>query len=320
VKSWWFRLAVTLAVLTYLVSNIDGARTLSAMASLAWPVIGALAALTALDRALAAWRWILLVRAAEVPLSYRSGVRVFLVTSFLGSFAPSGVGGDIARAWEITRRTSRDGEAVAAVAVDRWLGVASVALVGVLGLALWTGRIDLRLSGALYVLTAVMLAGAVAGVWADRLVVAALPDAWQARRPWRFVVRLARAMQHYRREWPTLLLVAALSLGVQLLRVLLMWVTGRGLGVDVAFEYYLVFVPLTIIVILLPISISGLGPGQGAIVWMLAPLGVPEHLAFAMGTIFILLGLLSNLPGGLLFLVQRPPAPHPAGDDAHRRS
>lgn len=311
---WWLRLAITIGVLAYLLFHIDRAATIAAISSLSLGVIAALAALTALDRALAALRWILLVRAAQVPLTYKSGVWVFLVTSFLGSFAPSGVGGDIARAWELNRRTSRDGEAVAAVAVDRWLGVASVALVGVLGLALWTGRIDARLSTSLYVLAAVMLAGVVAGVWADRLLVAALPRAWQTRKPWTFVVRLAGAMRHYRREWPTLMLVAVLSLGMQVLRVVLMWVTGRGLGVTVPFEYYLVFVPLTIIVILLPISVSGLGPGQGATVWMLEPLGVPEHLAFAMGTIFILLGLVSNLPGGLLYLLRRtsPPAAPPA--------
>lgn len=310
---WGLRLAITLGVLAYLLSHIDLAATVAAIASLSMGFMAALAVLTALDRALAALRWILLVRAAQVPMTFRSGAWVFLVTSFLGSFAPSGVGGDIARAWEVNRRTSRGGEAVAAVAVDRWLGVASVALVGVIGLALWTGRMDQRLSGALYVLTAVMLAGIVAGVWADRLIVAALPVAWHTRKPWTFVVRLAAAMRHYRREWPTLLLVAALSLGMQLLRVVLMWVTGVGLGVTVAFEYYLVFVPLTIIVILLPISVSGLGPGQGATVWMLEPLGVPEHLAFAMGTVFILLGLVSNLPGGLLYLFRRqPPRPAPS--------
>jgi len=315
VTSWWFRLAITLAVLTYLIFDIDEVRTLEAIATLSVRVIVALALLTTLDRALAAWRWILLVRAAAVPLTYKSGVWIFLVTSYLGSFAPSGVGGDIARAWEVNRRTSRSGEAVASVAVDRWLGMASVALVGVVGLAMWTDDIDRRLAVFLYVLTAMMLAGAVAGVWADRIVAALLPGSWRTRTPWTFVVRLATAMQHYRREWPTLLLVSLLSLVMQVLRVVLMWVTGRGLGVTLEFEYYLVFVPLTIIVILLPISLSGLGPGQGATVWLLEPMGVPEHIAFAMGTIFILLGIVSNLPGGLLYLVRRraPSPPPPKG-------
>jgi uncharacterized protein (TIRG00374 family) len=316
VKSWWLRLAVTLVVLTYLIYDIDEAKTAAAIGSLSLGVIGTLAVLTALDRALAAWRWILLVRAAEIPLTYKSGVWVFLVTSFLGSFAPSGVGGDVARAYEINRRTARGGEAIASVAVDRWLGTGSVALLGVLGLALWTDDIDPWLATALYVLLGVMAAGAVAGVWADKLVAAFVPRGWLDRAPWTFLGRLAHAMRHYRREWPTLLLVAALSLVMQVLRVVLMWVTGRGLGVNVEFEYYLVFVPLTIIVILLPISLSGLGPGQGATVWMLEPLGVPEHLAFAMGTVFILLGLLSNLPGGLLFLLQRSPASPPASQEA----
>ncbi len=41
-------------------------------------------------------------------------------------------------------------------------------------------------------------------------------------------------------------------------------------------RYYLLFMPIGLIALLLPISISGIGAPQGIIVWLLAPAGVPR--------------------------------------------
>lgn len=303
--AWWLRLAITLGVLLYLASRIDGPATLGAVLALDAGTLGMVAALAVLDRALMAWRWILLVRATGVTLTTKSGLWIFLVSSFLGSFAPAGVGGDVARAWELGQRTSRGSDAVASVAVDRWLGLASVAALGAFGLANWTRDFDPRVSLAMHGLLALVVAGSVAGLWADRIVGRLVPRAWTEWRPWRLLWRLAMSMAHFRREWPTVLWVAVLSLAVQILRVVLAWVIGRGLGIDVGLDYYLVVMPVGIVLILLPISIGGFGPAQGAIVWMMRPLGVDEGLAFAMGTLFVLVGTVANLPGALLYLRRR---------------
>ena len=52
-------------------------------------------------------------------------LRVFFVSTFLGSFLPS-VGGDAVRAYGIARLDIRGGDAVASVFMDRMLGVASL--------------------------------------------------------------------------------------------------------------------------------------------------------------------------------------------------
>ena len=63
---------------------------------------------------------------------------MFLVSSFVGSFLPAGIGGDAARAWSLAQITSRAGEALASVMVDRLLGVLSLAAMGVAGVLAWT--------------------------------------------------------------------------------------------------------------------------------------------------------------------------------------
>ena len=98
----------------------------------------------------------------------------------------------------------------------------------------------------------------------------------------------------------------ALSFVVQVTRVLQAYVFGRGLGIDVAFSYYLAFMPVCILIILLPILIGGLGVAQGVTITLLRPVGVPDdEQSFALSTILVLAALLSATPGALLLIRHR---------------
>ena len=98
----------------------------------------------------------------------------------------------------------------------------------------------------------------------------------------------------------------ALSFVVQVTRVLQAYVFGRGRGIDVAFSYYLAFMPVCILIILLPISIGGLGVAQGVTIALLRPVGVPDdEQLFALSTILVLAALLSATPGALLLIRHR---------------
>ena len=96
--------------------------------------------------------------------------------------------------------------------------------------------------------------------------------------------------------------VLTLSAAVQILRVAQAYLLGRGLGIDVPFGYYLVFMPVGLLMLLLPVSISGFGLPQGAIVWLLKPVGVPGAAAFALSTLIVITGIAGNLPGAWLYV------------------
>ena len=143
-----------------------------------------------------------------------------------------------------------------------------------------------------------------AAVWADRWI-RWLPASWHHWTPVRLPLRIADSVAAYRSEPRTLLAVFCLSVLVQVLRIVQAYGLGLGLGLDVPFSYYLVFMPIGLLMLLLPISISGFGVPQAFMVWLLRPQGVPDHLSLALSTLIVLSGLFGNLPGAWLYLRSR---------------
>jgi uncharacterized protein (TIRG00374 family) len=117
------RLVITAAILAYLLWNIDLHQTVAALLHVNPWWFAATMALVALDRVLMILRWVVLLRSAGVHLPIRSSVYIYLVSSFVGSFLPAGVGSDASRAYAVAARTTRGADAVASVAIDRVLGL-----------------------------------------------------------------------------------------------------------------------------------------------------------------------------------------------------
>ena len=304
-RSVWLRGLVSAAILAYLASRIDMRAALDAVVRVSLPHLVAVLALVALDRGVMIGRWLLVLRSSGQRVAVKSVAWIFLVSAFIGSALPAGVGGDAARAYTLSRRTDDTSEAVASVAVDRLLGVLSLAVLAVIGAMVWGSATDALPVGLVW--TAAGLVGmSCAGVfWADRLLRSLLPQRWHDSRPGAALIQLADALSRYRNRRLALGGVFGLSVLVQLLRVLQAYLLGLGLGVEVTLGYYFVFMPVGLLMLLLPVSVAGFGLPQGVIVWLLRPQGVPGSLALALSTLIVLTGLAGNLPGAWLYARSR---------------
>lgn len=303
VGSRTIRVLITAAILAYLATRIDMGEAARAVLRLDPWHLALVLALVALDRAVMIFRWILLLRATETKIAAATAAHIFLVSSFVGSFLPAGVGGDAARAWGLSRETSRGSEALASVAVDRLLGVLALVVMALVGLIAWVPP-----RGADWRLPAIAVSIALAclaAFWMDRIVRLVVPahqhDGPIARR----LLRLGDAVSRYRNHRGALAHVMGWSIVVQVLRITQAFLLGRGLGIDVAFSYYVLVMPVGLLMLLLPISVSGFGAPQGVIVWLMSPVGVPSEQAFALSTLIVLTGLAGNLPGLWLWLRDR---------------
>jgi uncharacterized protein (TIRG00374 family) len=297
------RLAITAVILAILAIGIDMRASAAAVAQIDVRYLAAVLALVAVDRVVMIHRWLLLLRARGIAITTGNATRLFLVSSFVGSFLPAGIGGDAARAYGLSRDTATAGDAVASVAVDRLLGVLSLVVMAIVGVLAWTpeGRNDWRIAGAIVALT--FAAGAV--FWANELLRWIIPDHRHQRFYTRRLLAVADAVGRYRSHRGVLLHVMAWSVVVQVLRVTQAYLLGLGLGMTVPYAYFLLFMPLGLLMLLLPISISGFGVPQGVIVWLLRPMGVPDAQSFALSTLIVVTGLAGNLPGLWLWLRQR---------------
>jgi glycosyltransferase 2 family protein len=301
------RLFITAAILAYLLRSIDLGAAVHAMLRMNPWWFAFTLVLVAADRVLMAVRWLLLLRAADVDIPAASALRIFLRSSFVGSFLPAGVGADAARAYEIASRTSRGSQAVASVGIDRVLGLVAIAILGITGLAGWAQHLEQALRLRLMAVAALGGLAVLAIFWVDTIARAVVPSSWHGTLWGRRILRLGDAIGAYRGHPRVLAQVMALSVAVQLVRVFQGYGLGRGLGIQVGVDYYLVFMPIAMLVLLLPVSISGFGLPQAAIVWLLRPVGVPDAESLALSTLLIVVGIIGNLPGALLYAVRRKP-------------
>lgn len=305
VTSFRFRIGLSLCALAVLLTSIDAGEAARAIASIEGRCLLAAVAADIAARTLMILRWTVLLRASGQSVPGRSTARIFLVSSFVGAVLPAG-GADVARAYGLSQSGVGGGTATASVVIDRTLGVASLLTLGVVSLALdmpGTGVPLARpLAGLCLALAVVVLAGA---LQADRLAAMLLPRRWRQAATGRWLLQTAGEIADYRSRGRVLAGVFGLSVAVQWLRVTEVFLLGAGIGIDVGFGYYLVFMPLGLILFMLPVSIAGLGLPQGAIIWLLRPAGVADPQSFALSTLVVVLGVAGALPGLWLYLRRR---------------
>jgi uncharacterized membrane protein YbhN (UPF0104 family) len=137
-------------------------------------------------------------------------------------------------------------------------------------------------------------------------------QAFSSRLPWerlrRTLLALVDAVRRYSGHRGALVKVLGASVGVQILRVTQAYCLGRGLTLDVPAALYFVFIPLAMLVMLVPVTILGLGTGQLAFDALFGQVAVPASQSVTLSILFIALGFIGNLPGAILYALGPPRA------------
>ena len=96
------------------------------------------------------------------------------------------------------------------------------------------------------------------------------------------------------------------SLLVQFGRILTVYSAARALGATVPLSDFLVLVPVTTLITLLPISMAGFGVREGSFVYFFSRVGMAEPVAFGLGLLVFGLSLVLWAVGAVLYWRDRP--------------
>jgi hypothetical protein len=254
-----------------------------------------------------AWRWQQLLRARGVDERLPWLVRAYFVGYTASQVLPTSFGGDASRIFETARRNPGSGGAAAGtVLLERALGGAATLLLAAVGFALALGRYDV--GAYLWIELAFVALAIVLGV---------VLFSRRARRPLAWLVpllerlRVARPLRAvyegihaFRSDVRLLLGVFALTLVVQAVRVLAIWLAGKAVGVDLSPRPYYVMGPLLFLVMLVPFTVNGFAVRESFFVSFLGTLGVPADEAFATGFLFFVVTIALALPGAAILAWQ----------------
>lgn len=107
---------------------------------------------------------------------------------------------------------------------------------------------------------------------------------------WRLYVRRPRVVG----------LSLALGVVVQVLAVLAAWLLALGLGIELGFPLWCVVFGVMSVVVLVPVTVGGLGLREASLLGLLAMLGVPHDRALALALAILGFKIVAALLGALL--------------------
>jgi glycosyltransferase 2 family protein len=300
----WIRVVLTLLVTAlctaYVVWKIDVSRTVEILGDthLGYFLAAvAIALVTTWPMALR-WKWLLDAKVIHDRLGWLT--RAYFVSYAASQVLPTAVGGDAARIYETAKRhPGNTGTIAGSVLLERAIGGAATLLLAGVGLALAVGEYDvdvyLWIEGIFVVAT--VLAGFVIFSRSLRTRLRRFRPLLARLRIERPVRALYRGMHGYRENVNVLLAVFVLTIGVQIVRILSIWLCGEAVGVELSPRPYFVLGPLLFLVMLVPFTLNGFAVREAFFVSFLGNLDVPPEPAFAAGFLFFLVTILLSLPG-----------------------
>jgi hypothetical protein len=125
----------------------------------------------------------------------------------------------------------------------------------------------------------------------------------------RFTGAIYLGLDRFRHRPKVAAQVLAAGLAYQLAVVAAAFAAGHALGLSVGWTAFMAFMPVVAIVQVLPFpTIGGLGLREGALVLFLAPLGVNQSHAIALGLMVYGINLTVSLLGAPAFAIGRRPS------------
>jgi len=293
------KVCLSLALLVILLRQVGWQQTIGTLGKARLPHLAAAFVLYLVGIVVRAYRWQILVSALKTDIPLARLTVLYFVGTFFSNFLPTGIGGDVVRVYELSKQSKRPIESVGTVLLDRGTGLLMLFLI-----ALVTLIFNYRLIAPNVVAAIVLLS---LGSWAGLGFV--LRRDWLER--WgllRIMARIKPLEELYESVTACGLRAIGGALAVSLvfnaLLIAVNYLIALSLGVNIPLWYFLLFIPLISFLLVLPISLSGLGVREGGYVYLFAQAGVPAPLALAMSLLFYALNVATGLIGGVLYTLE----------------
>jgi glycosyltransferase 2 family protein len=295
------KLLVTGACFWYLWRQIDVGQVLSAVPLLDFRWVAFATLVMVLEIPLVALRWgnvVAALAARNERMTQTIMIAITAIGQFFSQVLPS-VAGDGMRAWLLARLGCDWRNAVTSVVIDRAIGVSLLVAFGFAILLLPSGLAALGgyRDAMLLLYGGLLLAGGLGLLLAPKL--ASLFARWRYSR-WLASLAMSARRVVLGPRGPAVLAIGCL---IHLLSIVVVWSLGRAQGLILPLPDAAVLFTVMIGVAVIPISVSGWGLRELAVISVLGNHGVAPEQALLFSVGFGLVLMVGSLPGAPVWLV-----------------
>ena len=321
------RIVATVAMLAVLLTRVKASQIVPHWDPDALGWIGLAIAVTLVGVVFAAVRWQRVLVALDLRSRVSRLLPTYLAGLFISNFLPTTIAGDALRVSRVASDTGEAPRSFASVVLERLTGWAVLPVLSLAALAINPSLLHLP-GGTGSARAVVVLCLVTLGALMAILFVAGHPKLGgrlNSQAGWkRFTGAIHVGIDQFRHRPRVAVQALAAGLAYQLAVILAAFAAGRALGLPVGWTAFMAYMPVVAIVQVLPLTIGGLGLREGALAVLLAPLGVSQSHAIALGLLVYGINLTVSLLGAPSFAIGRrdrstgpradgPVGPAPAG-------
>ena len=248
----------------------------------------------------ASYRLELLARAQEnTDLKYTEAASLTFIGYFFNNFLPTSIGGDVAKAYYLARKTPNKTASFTAVFVDRAIGLFTMVFMAFSALPfVHEGVLDAKVKTILYCITA--SAAAIIFFMMNKAFAKRFSVLLKFIEPFREkMTNLYNAINRYRHHGGLILKTIGISIISQLMFFISIGFLASSIGSHISVMNILLFMPIVSMMSLLP-SINGLGLREGSMVLLFGPL-IGKGNAFAVSILWLFVLIITSVAGGLVY-------------------
>jgi len=252
------------------------------------------------------WRWQILVHGYGIQIPTSSLFKYYLIGLFFNNFLPTGIGGDVLRIYNLLKDTGERTISFASVISERLLGITSTLILAIISIIILRDKFEsnLLLYLTLFLMAAVLLFFVIAFSKKLEAPIESVCNKITFIRLGERIQKFLDAIRFYSNSKSIYLKILFVSLVSQTLIVTKTYFLANALGIDVAYEYLFLVVPITFLLMMIP-SINGIGFRDGGYVVLLAFVGVTKAEALSLSFLTLLIPMIISITGGILFMMQK---------------
>ncbi|MCD5401031.1 flippase-like domain-containing protein [candidate division NPL-UPA2 bacterium] len=256
-------------------------------------------------------RWKVLLEAHQIRLTFPRIGQLFFIGLFFNNLLPSLTGGDIVKAYYVSKETSKRAEAIITIVADRGIGWLTLFFLGA-GASLFNLR-QAEMRGPvltvllIFVISLILILSAFHQGIMEKVSLTGRGNLKPSRLR-ELLGKLHRAFYFYKSCPRVLAKAFFLSLLLQTLIIVINYQIALGLGVrDIGIAYFFLFIPIVSAISSIPISAAGWGVGEMAYKEYFSYVGLAGGISVSISLTLRLMLLAWSLIGLPLYLLHRSP-------------
>lgn len=302
-----FKVLFSGIVLFYIIQKVDWDKVNSNLIRADYFLFLTAFALNFLERAELTLKWNILIKVKKVIVSFKNLFLINLIGAFLGMFLPSSLGTDIVRGYYLTKNDLDKSTSISSVFIDRLLGVLSLFFLGAIALFLAKDLIQF-INPYFYLLG--LFIPIIFIYYLQKEKTLNLFEKYSRKIKYKKIsnalLKLQASFYDYKNYPFPLLYSLILSFLVQITRVLTYYIIALSFNIHFPFVYFLLFIPIIMLVIMLPISIGGLGLKEGTFIAFFSLVGMSVESATIISFTNTIVNTVITLFGGVAYIFYKP--------------